>query len=501
MTNRRIPLARRLAAAAFLLVVLVGTAPAQAVQFRNGLLVVGEVRQVSTAGFVFGRFDNGGTLELTWDDLTPVSAQRIKRMHGLIDESEEAFQIEADVVTFQSGPTIQVLVGLLDLSGDKEVELRRKGYVTKIPRRNIKEISKRQVGVYEVYTEDGFYEEKLAEAAPGTDPDKHVELAETLRRAGDVRRALVHLERAEELGGGRYGSELPGRLANVRRLAEAEEERKALAEIGVSINRRDFVAATEAIEAFRDAFPEPRLGTELAREERRLERERIDFLTRQIVSKFEGLTRAVATEKLASDRELSLEGAKTYAQNAMARDLWERYVRVLSSRDVEIDATEIEELWGGRSRLQQVRGDYYAYGIGSWVLGPEVILKDTDVQKATERASERDDRSSAERDSDELAAKLRRLNQEAQRRRQTGAQELKPEDWWENATRNEKIEWLQAYFVEFGSGAEILKAFAVACYNCAAKGTIPVQTATGEPTNAPCPVCHGTRFTRAFRAR
>ena len=84
----------------FTTLTLAGFAPAQAVQLRTGEVVVGEVTDATGDGLTFRRLDNGGLLELRWEDLSSACATQIKRMKGLVVEDGEEILVEADVIVF-----------------------------------------------------------------------------------------------------------------------------------------------------------------------------------------------------------------------------------------------------------------------------------------------------------------------------------------------------------------------------------------------------------------
>ena len=445
---------------------------------------------------VFRRLDTGGLLELEWEHLTAASAERVKQQHGLIEASDEEFRIQADVLTYSAGGLLVEAIGILEDKGGDTVTLRRQGLEFKVRRKAIKNLQRRQVPVYDVYTEEGFYEWRLQEVEPGNDADRHVQLADELRRAGDFERNLLHLQKAKTLGSGSYTADISARLVRAETLVESSAEREAISEIRTRINRHDYVKAQELIDSYPERFPQARLGTQLSLQTRRLERSRNLDYTRQVFAKFDQFTLIVANEKTA-EKNLSLSAAQEYATNGqMKQEVWTRLARVVGKGELTPD--EVQALWLNRTELDGRRAAYYGYGIASWTLGKERILAHTRRGEAQEDEAE----NAPSRGDADRARELRKLAKRSRRQAQRGASKLTPDQWWATyADRVEKKEFLQAYFVEFGAGSEIVSARATPCFRCDGRGTIQSVAADGKPQSVECPLCRGTRFTRSFRAR
>lgn len=466
----------------------------QSIQLASGHVLVGEVQQATGDGLTFRRLDNGGVLELQWNDLTDHSATAIRRLRGLLVEDEAEVTVFADVIVFEVASGIkEEVVGRVVAENDTHFTVMRKGSPLEIERRKIKNRGKREVSILEIYTREEYYNEKVAEFAPAADPDKHVLLADALRRAGILERAEEHYLKAQELGGGAHRTQLPKMISRIRTLIESQAERELLAKIRHMRNRKEWEKAQAAIEEFEQTFADSSLMSELEREKRRYERERTASLADRIRNMWDRTILSVANDKVL-DSKLSLQAARDYAENRMADDIFDQIGRAL---DVEGD--EAKSLWQERSKYLKGRTIVFSYGRGSWVLGPDAVIKGTKAEKG-------EDDPLADSDDPELK-RIIRLIQEQQRRsrqlasqRQDGEKET-DESWWKSLKTIEKRQWLRAYFAEFGGQMEVASAHARPCENCDGKGTVTALGNAGRPQVSDCPVCHKTRFTRMIRAR
>src|SRR5262249_29415795 len=144
--------------------------------------------------------------------------------------------------------------------------------------------------------------------------------------------------------------------------------------------------------------------------------------------------------------------------------------------------------------------DHFTYGIGSWLLGKDAVIKGTregkDQTKEGEDAQQR-------YDLERIAKKLREATD---RRRAAAAQngqgqkEETEDDWWAGATRAERISWLRAYYAEYGGQLKTTHAFLSPCQGCSGLGTVSQPAEGNKIEKIPCYVCHATKWVRSFKA-
>lgn len=470
--------------------------PAQAIQLKGGRVLVGEILDVSAEGLSFHRLDNGGLLELRWEDLASESAVRIKHLKGLLVEDEEEITVEADVIRYSvQGSAQDEVVGLVTSKTADRFFVERKGVVLPIARRSIKSISKRQVPVYEVYTREGYYALKNAEIAPGDDADKHILLADVMRRVGDFMASQKHLLEAQRLGGGHQRSRLQPMLSRLKILMESEAEREVLKEIRILRNKKSFVRAMEKIAEFRERFPNSKLQVDFEREQRRYAKAREQHMIGQVYQRWSRTLLSVARDKATSD-QLTLSSAKDFVENHMAGEIFAKIAESL-----KIETSEVEEFWQQRHKHGRRRADLFSYGVGSWVLGEAEIISGTKLDAAAEKTGSRSSESRGEWE--RITRKLeenRKRSRKAARRNRGGKQES-DEQWWRRSSGADRQFWLRAYFAENGGQMELSRAFLQECVTCSGNGFVRVRGLSGPEQKEECHLCHGTKHTRTIRAR
>ncbi len=479
--------------------VLCGWAPSQVIQLHSGEVLVGEVEDATGDGLSFRRLDNGGLLELRWQDLSAEAALRVRRLKGLVVEDEEEATIPADVVVYALASGIQQeVVGILTSQTDSYMVLTIKGKELRIRRSALKRLRKRDVPVLQVYTRDGYLAAVIARHEPGEDADKHVVVAQELRRAGDYENAEKHLLQAQALGGGKQRNQIAAMLERVKIMREAADERQLLTRIKQMRRRSKFGKAAELIEEFKQAYPDTKLAADFAREQVRYEAAREKHMLDKAFQLWDRYVRAVANEKVAEPM-LTLAAARDYAEQKMKADV---YARV--SKTLELKPEEVEAYWSRRNERENRRNEIFHYGVGSWVLGEEAVIKGTKVERAQQGAAKgggTGDQASQE-DLKRLMRKLREAQKQARRRgSKSGKKEQTEEGWWQSEPRSGKQDWLRAYFAEFSGTMELTNAYTSPCGNCVGRGTVRSVGSTGKDKVTKCPVCQGTKYTRGFRAR
>jgi len=472
--------------------------PAQAIQLNSGRVLVGEVTDATSEGLTFRRLDNGGLLELGWNDLSTLSATRIKRLKGLLVESDEEITTQADVIVYavEGGALDEVIGRILDRTDSHTVVKRRSGEL-RILSNTIRDVRKREVPALEIYTKEEFYELERARIAPGEDADRHVLLAEQMRKVGLYARALEHLHEAQRLGTSKQKNELPAMVARVEALAESSEERDLLARIRVMVNRQSFDVAAQLIEEYEQRFASGKLRADFEREKRYYTAEREKHLLARLNERWDQIVLQLAGEK-ARDDEASLSALRSYIEDGMAKDIFTRLGRI-----VDIEPEEAKALWARRTELRHVRSDVYSYGVGSWILGEDAILEGTKQGEAQAAEGATDRPIGEDREFERLQRKLKEIRRQSRQvaARRSGGREDTPDAWWRSAEREQRLSWVRAYFAEFGGQMEVTWAVADACANCQGAGYLEVLGDTGGPQKERCPACRGTRFTRTIRAR
>ncbi len=479
---------------------LLGTASAQTVQLAEGRLLLATVESATGEGCVVKRIDNGGTLELRWDQLAPATANAIKRQNNLISDVEDEILVRAEEVEYELAGRKQTIIGKIVERSGNAIVVQKRGTPYRIPIDNV-QVRQIDVPVAEVYTADEWYAVRLAKIEDPSNADEHMLMAEDLIKVRDYEHAKLHLDKARELDNSKDPGRLDSLFTKLERYRLAAKERELLDSIQACRSRgtaSQFKKGLELIAQFESEFPEARLQAEFDVEKDRFVKARERYLARQIADNFRRSIRSIAERKVI-EQGLTLQAARDYAENQMTDDL---FARVAQQYDLEVE--EVQTLWGNRENYPGgKRTEHFGYGIGSWVLGEQNILKGTNVEKAQgQQKSQR----AAQQNSREIERVARALKQALERRRAASSggagqqQQQTDEDWWRTAKRKEKAGWLRAYYAEYGGQLKVTYASVAQCVSCYGQGTTPDMGPDGKVIRTPCFLCQNTKWMRSFKA-
>lgn len=472
---------------------------AQALQLADGTLLAGEVQNVTGDGLTLVRIDTGGVLQLRWDHLAPDSAQELKRQFNLSVEDDSEVLVEADVITYLTpGGALEEQIGLQVGSDPTAVQIRSRGAVVSIARKNVRTRVTRMVPALSVYTKEEFYRQQVAEMAPGDDADKHIALADLLVRVDDFERAETHLKRAEELGSSKQPAALRAKLARVALFKSAAGERALLDQIRASRVRREFGRGRELIAEYDKKFAASgKLGSEMTAEKQRFEAARERYFIEKVLQSWYMQISAAARTKCA-DPSFTYAAAQEYVTSAMGKDIRKKIVERLG-----ISAAEVDQCWSKRTTNKVgASSQPFTYGIGSWLLGEDKVKANTQTEKAqTQGKAKTEEQVRDERLERKIREYLDRAKQ-SQKNAGASAKEETEEDWWRKAQLDDRVNFVKALYAETSGDMEVTNAFTQDCTQCGGQGKLPVLGSTGGKEEfEKCWLCKGTRFKRWLRAR
>jgi hypothetical protein len=484
----------------FATLVLAGLAAAQTVQLADGRVLLATVEGVPDGqGLRVKRLDNGGVLDLRWDHLSAACALAIKQSFDLVGENQDEATVRCDEVVYLLNGTKQTQIGKVVETTATEVVVQTKGVLYRVPKAVLEGVRSVEVPVTQVFTKDEYYAQRLAALQPGQSSDKHMLLAEELIKVRDYEHAAEHLLKAKELGNSKNAPHLEVLLQRLAKFKEAAKELKLLEEIAAARSRGkppDFEKGIKLIAQFEKDFPQSKLKAEFDREKARFTAVRTKGLSLLVADQFRRSIQVVAEKKI-SEPGTTIQAAREYAESKMTDDIIARLVA-----NLKLDAAEIKQLWTDRANYAGgKRSEHFSYAIGSWVLGDEAILKDTDQGKA---AAKPDPAAAPTNTGD--ADKLRKLMREALDRRRQAAQgqedtkQLTPDDWWNDAGPVERNGWLRAYYAEFGGQLVLTYRSVEKCISCYAAGTTMAIGTDGKMEQIPCFLCQKTKWVRSFKA-
>tara|TARA_R110002072_G_scaffold228234_13_gene385461 strand:+ start:52059 stop:53552 length:1494 start_codon:yes stop_codon:yes gene_type:complete len=474
---------------------------AQSVQLSDGRILLASVEEAGAEGLRVKRLDNGGLLDLRWDHLSVASATKWKRKFDLMGESQDEILERADEVIYLNNGTRQSVIGrITDATGDPLV-VQVKGVPYRVPRRNLVGVQKIDVPAAQVYTKEEFYAVYLEKHAPGDDANKHMLLAEDLIKFRDYDRASDHLKKAEELDNATDKAKLVTLIDRLKRFKAAAKELGVLEQIQIARSRgtqKEFVKGVELVKKFETDFPNTKLKTEFDREKERFEKARERFYTQRVADLWRRNIRTVAEKQVNGDG-FTLQAAKDFAENAMSKAIVAKLEKTL-----QLEPAEIESLWASRAKHSSgKRTENFNYGIGSWVLGDKEILKDTAVQKSLDKqGSTQKQPAGKDRDIERFAKLLRQAMERRRSATQAGTEKKQQTDegWWQDASKQERVGWLRAYYAEYSGQMVVTYASVQQCISCYGEGTTPEVNGDGKPVRSKCFLCQGTKWLRSFKA-
>ena len=474
---------------------------AQSIQLADGRVLLASVEQADGEGLRVRRLDNGGVLDLRWDHLSTASATNWKKKFELIGDQQDEVLVRATEVSYISNGTRQTVVGrITDPSGDPLI-VQAKGVPYPVPRRNLKGVRTIEVPATQVFTKDEFYTDALTRFAAGEDANKHMLLAEELVKFRDYERASDHLDTAKDLGNAKDAAKLDRLIDRLQRYKAAAKELGMIEQIQAYRSRgklRDFQKGVELIGAFQEQYPDSKLKAEFERATDRFQKARDRYLTQKVADQWRKAIQTVAQKQINAGG-LTLQAARDFAENAMTDQIVERI-----GKSLELEEAEIKALWAQREKYPMgKRAQYFAYGVGSWVLGEKEILKGTAAGKAKDKqqASRPEQPAGQDRDIERFAKLLRQAMERRRGQAQQGGQrEQTEEGWWGDASKSEQASWLRAYYAEYGGELKVTYATAQQCISCYGAGTTPEMGPEGRMVRMKCYLCQDTKWVRSFKA-
>lgn len=486
----------------FLLALLLPATAAvgQTLQLADGQVLLAQVDDAYGEGLRIKRLDNGGVLELRWDQLTPDCARRVQQAYALVGDDEGEMTVSVREVRYMLNGSQQTVIGRV---GDEQVPgtlvVHGKGVQYNIPSKEITGVRQIDVPVSQVYTPDEFYVQRLGAIAPGDNADLHVQLADELIRTRDYVRAVDHLQKAKDLGNSRAPERIVPQLERAKLYVAAKKEREMLDGIQVARTRatpRDFKQGRELIARFDKEFPQSRLKADFEREKKRFDDARTRYFSQQVADRWRNGIQTVGDKKL-QEPDVTLSAAREYAESKMTEDL----VAYVSKR-LELEVAEVESLFALRDKYPVGRRtEHFSFGIGSWVLGEVAILKGTKQGQENQKAEK--DPAQA-RELERITRAIRKMME--QRRNAASGQpgeskEQSDEEWWADADRSEQANWLRAYYAEFGGKLVVTASYTQPCFACSGIGTqTELEANTNKVIKVKCYLCHGTKHVRSFKA-
>jgi len=469
-------------------------APAEIVRLRDGTLVHGEIVDFDEAvGVTIERVDNGGVVSLRWEHLDAEEVRRIKASRGFTGEEPEPYRVTVTHLILRNGTTES---GVLMDDGRRDTyALERRGRVDAFPRNFVRRVETGLADGLEVYRPEDLYEVIVDDLGAPADAAGHFELAVACEGAGLHERAREHYLAVRELDRDLKAELIETRLEQLAIRIEDAEETEFLAQIRGRLHRSQFEKALEMVEEFDELYPASRQAAERDRLVAEILRRRDDHYQARIVSDYFSFLSKSLTDIVRKDG-MTVEVARQLAEESVHEEI---VGRLANSYNLEREV--VDEMWaerrGGSLRTR-------SYGTGTFILGDDALewYEDEEEEAADVAAAEGD---SFEQQIEDV---LRRRQQEASQRQAASRSSRSyddvgptPDEWWAQATHDDRLDWLTAYFAETSGQLTIVRAKPRPCRTCDGEGTIDSYSERGEIQRVTCPTCKSLKIERLVSFR
>lgn len=488
-----------------------GAGEGEFIPLKDGEILVGEVQAHDEFGLSVRRLDTGGLVQLRWSHLAPPFEKALREKLGYTYDESAEILVEADEITFLDGTR---KVGRIVEQTPERVVVKDSrsslGYARSVLAGAPVKV---RVPALDVYTKDELYTERLSQVDTTT-AQGNLELARYLELIQDFARSQQHYAECKRLDPKFHEVEIGQALTRVEQKKLRQEEFDYLREIEVSRYQQQWDKAIALCDGFAAKFPKALPASRQDVEKRRASvlAAKQKAMVKKTYLEFFRAAETIALQK-ASDRKLTIEGAKNFAANEMKRLLVEKATKSIQREFKEVNEQEAVKLFGSRGKEPKVR--HVSYGNGTFALGSAAARKGIDSGGGS-KASPAESQEEAE-----MAKKLKRLLERTSGTAggQAEKKKLDPaEEWWQTqAAVYERAQFLLAYFVEYASDFERVGYQGRTCVGCGGVGSLPVSNvglgnsggvqvggrsggqqnpAGGGYTMTPCPTCRGTGFAR-----
>lgn len=462
-------------------------AGADLIELKNGRVLHGEILggHTSDAGLAVKMFDTDGELLVRWDHILPERARELRIQYGIDLEEAETIPVDGHELTSITGEKI---VGLLlnpdDTTGPYRLKT-EKG-VREYPRESIQGKPRpRELEISEVYTPREAYQIRLDESPP-QDARANFDLGSYAFAVGDYDMAKKHFGIAQmdpEFAKSDDGRSLDQRIAQADILIAAHDAKEMVQRVKLAMARRDYNEARDLMVSLKTDVTDERILKAVRYDmlERKVVRDRDEYFTSKLQSQTYKVMRDMIRDKAKEKRKPSLtnepkSGGAAYGTLAAARQWTSKdlpqllWAKVADSLGLTLE--EVTDYWG-RRRLKQPQTA--TYGTGTFIVTKTELPKKRDGRRQPPGRS---------RDS----GGGNRGPQPTKKEQQP----LTDEGWWDQATNNDQVQWLTAFFAEGSGFFEVIRVDeSENCQNCGGLGFTTVTSTGGGSESHFCSQCNG----------
>ncbi len=534
--------------------VLAPAARAETLRLENGRVMHGVVDR----GFVDEQylriqlFSTGGVVKVRWDHLIPEDRDQWQVDLG-IKESQEALELKVDghkVLFLNNEVHYGTILNpeALDGGPTAEVHVLEKGKEMLYPRGQIARAEPMRLALELVYTPRQAYEKKRDEINPNNG-QSHFDLAEYSRAVGAYDEAKEHYGKAKEdkdFLNTPQGKQVESKLATleivIRNQGLLDELRKVRVHMAAGRSTqtefaraaREFLLARDDMARLMEENPDKKVQAELKLVElaTQVEKDRRVFFEKRMPAEvYRWLQKTAydkAHEQKVKDIPLNLdrqqradlemkgtyEGAKQYFTRQVREELWAYIMKTVGATDildeikkiVDKDPTKLTdqdrvkakrladadkklsgELQGYWKDRAKTGGYTTSYGLGTFIVVPNELKL---VRKPPPTTTKKSGSGGQKK-------------QQPQQQQQAVDVVKTPEQWWDDASVNDRKNWLLSLCAEkAGDLLEVARAWNEDCDACGGLGYKKVtEASTGEESAVRCTTCNGAKVVRKVRWR
>ena len=476
----------------------------EVIRLKVGAEVVGIVTEFDEArGVRIQRVDDDALLDVTFDQMLPEDARRLRAAKGYLPDEPEPLVVQASRIRMMNG---EEFTGLIVEQGLDGFKFRQGSKVWDLKRERVREITPVQVDALEVYDPEELYAQELARRSPTAALD-HYNMSLYCESLQLWAQAKEHLTRVKELEPAFKADIVAGKVKRAEMRMESSEDSEKLAKAQRFAQREQYDAALVLIADFLEKKPNSALKVEFEKTSRSIERQRAKWIRGQVIFNFfifiDRTARSIATDSATSCKEarkkIELEGTKMALEATAAA--------------LKVKVEEVRSLWEDPKR-QTASPHYASYGSGTWTLGDmelvtKGLVKDDGKQKAdAEKADAADGQDSLEDKIKKLLEKKKKEQEEAAKKAaQGGAKEKKKakaeiadipptdDDWWAQTPADEKTDYLLAWWADHDANVKVTPK-GMPCAVCTGTGVIKFIDRSGDDKWVPCPRCKGAQIDR-----
>jgi tetratricopeptide (TPR) repeat protein len=461
------------------------------------------------------RDDNGGLLELRWDQILPDDVDAIKRAYGFIGDEPPPIQVRALRLNVRNGSSVTGIDG--GRQGGVHVIYRR-GVATQVPVETIESRETVVVDALEVENPAEAFERVRREQPPESSVEWYnlglaAEGLTLFEQAAACFEAALALD--EDFA---KKSLIEKRIKLLDSKAKEVEAATMLRNIKALRLQKQFAGALKLVTEFQQKWPASTLLSDVLKEQKVLAIAQREDLLNQIRTDFFPIARALCMTK-ALDSELELGPAMTWAEELCFTETIQKL-----AKQKKIEESEMQKLWDARGKYGSATA--VSFGGGTFILGTEA--RDGLVKKdGEEQATPGDEDSEANAKPLTLQEKIQQKLKDRQAAAAAANKKQKtqdggeladvppsPEEWWKGASTTERNNFLFAFFAQHARNADgkkgmilIERVTARDCSTCAGQGILETyQTGANSAEGMgllkiPCPRCKKLTFDRIIHCK